>query len=61
MAKSKNEEKEEDEEEEKIPLIKRSVTIQAMHTVVEIVSEDPEDNIDKLQKLAVKTIDIYKG
>jgi len=59
MVKLENEEKEEDEE--KIPLIKRSVTIQTMHTTVEIVSEDPNDSINKLQKLAVKTIDIYKG
>jgi len=57
MTKSKKEDKEKTEE---IPLIKRSISIGAMHATIEITSEDPKDTIETLQKLAVKTINLYK-
>ena len=61
MTKSKKEDKANKKEEtEEIPLIKRSISIGAMHATVEITSEDPIDTIEKLQKLAVKTINLYK-
>lgn len=53
--------KEEDEVNEEVVLIKKTISVATMNTTVEITSEEPEDTIEKLQKLAVKTISKYEG
>jgi len=59
--KGKNKEEEKNEDKEEPILIKKSISIATLNATVDITSEDPEDTINKLQELAVKTISKYEG
>ena len=60
--KEKEETKEEEVSEkeiEEIKLVQRCINIHTLNTQVEISSQDPEDNIDKLKKIAEHLVDKY--